>query len=321
MITEAIQISSPALVAAAPRFDPRSAQAFVLKFTSPETRRSYARAIQDFFEAAGWPHQSEITRAHVIAYRERLTARSLRPRTVAARLAALRSYFDYLVADGALDRNPASSKLVSPPKISRVPAGRALSPAQVRNLLAGCDRRTPDGARDYAMMLLMLRLALRLSEVCRVRTSSVAPGAAGWVLTMKIKGGREERWPLPQDVKTAVNDYLRLDAARRRALGTGGPDAWVFQPHRNHRTLVHDKPVSQRHVEKIVSKWADYAGLGKVTPHDLRRTCLTLMLKDHPAQKVQRVSKHKDLNTLMGYNHDRENLDDNPVNTFTYDEP
>lgn len=301
------------------RFDERSARAFVFKFISPETRKAYRRAIQDFFDFCGWPHQSEVTREHVIAYREQLRAGGRRDRTIAQRLAALRSYFEYLMAEGALERNPASTMLVSPPKISRVPSGRALSKKQALNLLAGPDRREPDGARDYAMLMVMLRLSLRVSEVCALRVSSIRAGTPGWMLTVQVKGGREERWPLPVDVKAALDHYLMLDVERRRALGTHGADAWLFQPHKNHRTLEYNKPLSQRQVQKLVAKWAEYGDLGKLTPHDLRRTCLTEMLKTYPAHKVQMVSKHRDLNTLMGYDHDRENLEDNPVNFFRYD--
>jgi site-specific recombinase XerD len=302
------------------RFDARSAQAFVYKFNSPETRKAYARAIQDFFESLQWPHQSEISREHVIAYRERLTRLGRRPRTIAQRLAALRSYFDYLVAEGSIPRNPASTRLVEPPKISRVPSGRALSKRQARNLLAGLDRSKPEGARNHAMLLTMLRLALRVSEVCALRSSSIRVGISQWVLTCQVKGGREERWPLPMDVKAAIDHYLELDSSRRISLGTDKLDSFLFQPHKNHRTLVYDKPLSQRHIEKIVATAADLSGIGKLSPHDLRRTCLTEMLKTFPTHKVQMVSKHRDLNTLMGYNHDRENLEDNPVNFFSYDE-
>lgn len=300
--------------------DARMAQAFIYKFNSPETRKAYARAIQEFFDFARWPPASEITRQHVIAYREQLLATGRRPRTIAQRLSALRSYFDYLIAEGTIPRNPAATKLVEPPKISRVPSGRALSKRQALNLLASLDRSYPEGARNYAMLLVMLRLSLRVSEVCQLRSSSIRVGVSQWVLTCQVKGGREERWPLPIDVKQAIDDYLSLDASRRIKLGTDNLDSWLFQPHRNHRTLVYDKPLSARHVEKIVARVADYAGLGRLTPHDLRRTCLTEMLKIFPAHKVQMVSKHRDLNTLMGYNHDRENLEDNPVNFFSYDE-
>ena len=170
------------------------------------------------------------------------------------------------------------------------------------------------------MMLVMLRLSLRLSEVCSLRGSSITATQGRWVLKCKVKGGREEAWPLPQDVKEAIDEYLRLDFHRRRNLGCGGHDAPLFQPISNYRTLVFDKALSQRQVERIVGRWGDYSKVGKVTPHDLRRTVLTEMLKRYSLQDVQKVSKHRDVRTLMIYDHDRENLERSPVNTFTYDE-
>lgn len=301
-------------------FDERDASAFIYKSLSPDTRRAYRAGLREFFGFVGGVHPSEVTPADVLAYRDRLIERGRKPRTVAARLAVVRSFFSYLVEGGHVARNPASAKLVPPPRAPSTPSGRALSAAQVLNLLRAPDRRTTEGARDHAMMTVMARLGLRLSEVCALRRSSIRPGTVGWVLSVKVKGGREERWPLPAEVRERVEEYLRLDEARRRELGTDGPDAPLFQPTVNYRTLVFNRALSQRHVEKIVARWADYAGLGHVTPHDLRRTLLTEMLKRFPVQEVQMVSKHRDVRTLMVYNHDRENLERNPVNFFSYDE-
>jgi integrase/recombinase XerD len=319
MIDQNHPAQAPSSLAPTGTFDARSAQPFIVKSLSAETRRAYAAAIRDFFRFVGHIHPLAVTPGHVIAYRDRLMSGGRRPRTVVARLAVVRSFLSYLVEAGQLPRNPASAKLVPPPKVPASAAGRALSKKEVLHILTAPDRRTPAGARDHALMLLMARLSLRLSEVCALKVSSISPGTAGWILECKVKGGREERWPLPQDVKERLDEYLRLDAPRRIALGTDGPGAWLFQPHKNHRTLVHNKPLSQRQVQKIVARWADYARVGKVTPHDFRRTAITEMLKIYPIQEVQMASKHRDVRTLMGYDRDRENLERNPVNTFRYD--
>ena len=84
--------------------------------------------------------------------------------------------------------NPASTKLVSPPELPSEPAGRALSAKEVRYLLSGPDREKPDGARDYALMLVMLRLSQRVSEVCSLRASSVKWSHGRWTLRCKVKG-------------------------------------------------------------------------------------------------------------------------------------
>jgi integrase len=124
-----------------------------------------------------------------------------------------------LKAAGIVTLNPASTKLVSPPELPSEPAGRALAAKGVRYLLLGPDRK---GARDYALMLVMLRLSLRVSEVCSSRASSVKWSHGQWTLRCKVKGGREEVWPLPKEVKEAVDHYLRLDRKRREIAHSGG---------------------------------------------------------------------------------------------------
>jgi integrase len=74
-------------------------------------------------------------------------------------------------------------------------------------------------------------------------------------------------------------------------------------------------------VQRIVAKWGQFSGVGKVTPHDLRRTVVTELLnRGHSYREVQMVTKHKDPKTVMRYDHARENLDNNPINTFGYEE-
>ncbi len=129
----------------------------------------------------------------------------------------------------------------------------------MRYLLSGPDREKSEGARDYALMLVMLRLSLRVSEVCSLRASSVKWSHGRWTLRCKVKGGREEVWPLPKDVKEAIDHYLKLDRKRREIVHSGGEHAPFFQPHANYRTLEFDKALSTRMVQKIVKRWADYS--------------------------------------------------------------
>lgn len=304
------------------RFDPKLARPFISKSVSDETRSAYHRGIQEFFQFVGHIHPSHVTPADVIAYRDHLRTKGRRkPNTVATKLAIVRSFFEYLKAGGIVQLNPASTKLVTPPELSTDPHGRALTPKEVRYLLSGPDQSKPEGARDHALMLVMLRLSLRLAEVSTLRASAIKWSHGRWILRCKIKGGKEETWPLPKDVKQAIDDYLKLDAARRRTLHCDGDDAYLFQPIINYRTLVFDKPLSPRMIQKIVARWGQFTGVGKVTPHDLRRTVVTKLLNDgRTYREVQMVTKHKDPKTIMRYDHARENLESSPVNTLSYDE-
>jgi len=298
-----------------------SASSFVNKLVSEETRRAYGRALHEFFRFAGMKHPTGVVPGDVLRWRDRRRSQKKSASTVAFKLSVVRSFFEYLKAAGAVPLNPASTKLVSPPELPSEPAGRALSAKEVRYLLSGPDREKPDGARDYALMLMMLRLSLRVSEVCSLRASSVKWSHGRWTLRCKVKGGREEVWPLPKDVKEAIENYLRLDRSRREVVHTGGEQAPLFQPHTNYRTLDFDKALSTRMVQKIVKKWADYSRLGDLSPHDLRRTAITRALETGLTyRQVQMMSKHRDPKTVMRYDYERDNLERNPVNSLSYDE-
>jgi site-specific recombinase XerD len=306
--------------ALARRFDPKSAAPFINKSVSEATRRAYGQALREFFQSAGMKHPSEVRPDDVVLWRDKLRSRKKSAATVAFKLSVIRSFFEYLKAAGAVSLNPVSTKLVSPPELPSEPAGRALTAKEVRYLLSGPDREKAGGARDYALMLVMLRLSLRISEVCSLRASSVKWSHGWWTLRCKVKGGREEVWPLPKDVKEAIDSYLRLDRKRREIAHSDGEHAYLFQPHTNYRTLDFAKALSTRMAQKIVKRWADYSRIGDLSPHDLRRTAITRALESGLTyRQVQMMSKHRDPKTVMRYDHGRENLDQSAVNFLQYE--
>lgn len=242
--------------------------------------------------------------------------------TVSFKLSVIRSLFEYLKAGGFVKNNPALTKLVTPPKLSEDLRGRALTIKEVNYILSGPDREKPEGARDYAILLTLLRTSLRVAEVCNLKTSSIKWSHGRWTLKFKVKGGRERTIPLPKEVKQAIDEYLKLDRERRKILKTAeGNEAWLFQPVTNYRTLQFDKPLSTTMVWYIVRRWGEFTGIGKVSPHDLRRTAITRALdKGLTYRQVQMMSGHKDPKTVMRYDHHRENLDQNAINFLDYEE-
>jgi integrase/recombinase XerD len=298
--------------------------AFLLRSTSENTRQAYQRSILEFHRFIG-KHLSLVKPRDVLAWRDALLHSGQSNQTVAAKLSALRSLYEYIqkAIPGLLENNPADSKLVPPPKISNAAKGRALTPKEVRYILAGPDRAKPEGARDYALMLLMLRLALRVSEVGKIKQSSIASKSGKWTLTIKVKGGGEEVWPVPPDVKEAIDEYLKLDRRRRAVFPeTRKGDQHIFQPSKSHRTGTYNRGLSRQMIFNIVRKWADFAGIkGTVTPHDFRRTAITRALNQgRTYREVQMMSKHKDPKTVMRYDYERDNLERNPVNSLSYED-
>ena len=304
------------------RFDySQQARAFVLKSLSVETRRTYETHIKEFFSFHSFKHPVQVTATDVIFWRDSLLKRGNRPATVVTKLSVVRSFFEYLRADGKVERNPASTKLVPPPQLPEGLSGRALTPKEVRYLLIGPDRQAATGARDFALMTLMCRTFLRVAEVASIRASSFHWTSGRWTLKVKVKGGRERTIPVPKDVKKAIEDYLSLDEGHRRTMKTGGSDAFVFQADVARRNFGENKPLTTRHIWYLVNKWATFAGIGKVTPHDLRRTAITRGLDlGHTYRQIQNGSGHKHIQSVVRYDHHRLSLEDNSINSLSYDD-
>jgi integrase len=267
------------------RFERQQAEEFARRSTSEQTRRAYQRVVREFFTAAGNLHPTAIAPTPVCSWRD------------------------------ALLRNTADTKFVPAPTLPETQSGRALTPEEVQKVLAGSDRSKVKGARDYALLLVLFRLGLRVAEACALWVSDLKWSHGRWLIKFKVKGGRERTLPLPDEVRTAIKDYLKLDAQRRQHLHSDGTEAYLFQPLVNYRTLEFAKLLSTRMVWNTVARWGNWGGVGKLALHDLRRTAITRALDQGLSyRQVQMMSGHKER-----YDHQRKNLDQNAINHLNYE--
>lgn len=140
------------------------------------------------------------------------------------KVTALRSFLRYLHARGEI---PIDLTGALPPvagwRLTGLP--KALAPEEANRLLLSCDRRTGVGRRDYAVMVLMLRLGLRAIEAASL-TLDDFNWSRGEIL-VRGKGGRLDPLPLPQVVGEAIVAYLRrgrhCSRSRRLFLGARAP--------------------------------------------------------------------------------------------------
>jgi site-specific recombinase XerD len=133
-------------------------------------------------------------------------ARRLHRGAISPVLHATRSFLRFLFVTGVTATDLSGTL---PAVTARPPATlpRAVDPATLTALVDSCDRSTPLGLRDYAILLLLSRLGLRASEVAAVRLDDI-DWRAGELL-VQAKGGGRERLPLPVDVGRALAAYLR----------------------------------------------------------------------------------------------------------------
>ena len=163
----------------------------------------------------------------------------------------------------------------------------ALEPTAVASLLASCDRRRTVGRRDYAILLLLVRLGLRSSEVAAMRLHDV-DWRAGEIL-VRGKGGRQDRLPLPVDLGEALVGYLRL---RPRTESRA-----VFM-----KVLAPVEPLTRRGVSGAVARACARAGVPPAGAHRLRHTAATRMLRAGASlPEIAQVLRHQQLKTTAVY--------------------
>lgn len=120
---------------------------------------------------------------------------------------ALRVFLRYLRQRGDI----ASDLAACVPRVAMWPGStipKFLSPNQVRQVLAQCDRNSATGMRNYAILLLLSRLGFRADEIVRLTLDNI-----DWEtghITFRGKGGHEAQMPLPTDVGEAVVRYLQV---------------------------------------------------------------------------------------------------------------
>ena len=303
------------------RLNGRIAAQFINKSNSELTRKNYLSNLRQFILFSGKKDATEVRVEDVLAWRESMEKRELAPHTISTKLATLSALFAYFRDYGIINRNPATTKLVPRPEQPlQSPKGRALSVKEVRYLLYIINRDNPVDLRDSAIIYAILRLSLRVSEICHLKISDIKKEGRHWVVDYRSKGGRKQRQPLPLDVKAVVDDYLESDRLNRRESKTGGDHAYIFQADVSRRNFGAGEPLSTRHLWHIVKTRGQQAGLGKLAPHDLRRTAITKAFQQNtPVTAILNMSKHKSVETLMIYNKGLENLENNAVHTLNYD--
>jgi integrase/recombinase XerD len=164
---------------------------------------------------------------------------------------------------------------------------RGLDAVTVSALLASCDRRRMVGRRDYAILLLMVRLGLRAGEVAALGLDDL-DWRAGEIV-VHGKGCREDRLPLPVDVGEALVDYLR---ERPRT-----DSRMVFM-----RALAPAGPLPVTGVKSVVETACERAGVPVVGGHRLRHTAATGMLRAGASlPEIAQVLRHRQLRTTVIY--------------------
>jgi integrase/recombinase XerD len=220
-----------------------------------------------------------------------LTATDWRPSTRARKLAALRSFYEYLVLDGRLVRDP-TARLATPRRDADLP--RTLSIEEVDRLVTR-PPATPLGLRDRALLEVLYGAGLRASEALGLRLQDVDL-EVGFVRTVG-KGDKERVVPLGRKAVAAVKAYLQRGRPQLGRPGDLKPPE-LFLNARGRR-------LSRQGLHLLVKQHARDAGLPEeVSAHTLRHSFATPLLEGGAdLRAVQEMLGHADLATTQIYTH------------------
>ncbi|MEK6373823.1 MAG: tyrosine recombinase XerC [Acidobacteriota bacterium] len=222
----------------------------------------------------------------VRAYLAHLARRSLRRSSIARHLSALRSFFKYLMREGAADANPARG-VATPKGEKHLPS--VLQPSDVALLLEQPDTTTPLGVRDRAWLELLYASGLRIGELVGIDVDEVELRAR--LVKVRGKGSKERIVPFGSKAEEAVRAWMSVRQVQ--------PDQHaLFTNYRGER-------ITARSVRRLFERYVRAAALrAGVSPHTLRHSFATHLLNaGADLRGIQELLGHASLSTTQKYTH------------------
>ena len=257
------------------------------------TLSSYHRDLHQFIS---WLTEKEIQavelvrRNHIMAYLLGLQKKGRAPATISRQLAALKSFYHFLMQEGALQQDP-TTNLDSPKLAKKLP--HVMTPAEVDRLLSMPDAASPSGSRDKAMLELLYATGLRVSELMALDTAHINLDM-GYVQCFG-KGSKERIVPMGSMAAGCLNEYLEEG---RKKLKKHPSEKALFINKRGSR-------LTRQGFWKILKKYVQNAGITReIAPHTLRHSFATHLLENGAdLRSVQEMLGHADIATTQIYTH------------------
>jgi integrase/recombinase XerD len=249
---------------------------------------SYVTGLNGNGKAREW---EQLERDFIVDYVLSLKRKNYAEATVARKVAAIKSFFQYMQAEGSIRTNPTES-LESPRVGRQLP--KPLSVTEVDELLEQpLKRNTPEARRDRAMLELLYATGLRVTELVSLNVEDANMAPPHPYVRCMGKGQKERTIPIHEQAAASVIDYLndgRAPLVKNRA------ESALFVNRRGER-------LTRQGFWLILKQYAKEAGISKpVTPHTLRHSFATHMLRGGaPLRNVQELLGHANISTTQVY--------------------
>jgi len=265
---------------------------------SVNTVQAYTRDLKKFSDHLQQTKKtfSGVTREDITGFLMHLKEQELSSSTIARNLAALKTFWKFLVAEQIVRENIAG--IVEMPRTwKRIP--EVLNPEEVERLLAAPSKKSWMGIRDRAILEVMYAAGLRVSELKDLKRTSINLEAE--FVKCSGKGGKERIVPLGKAAEKAAAKYLK-DVRHRLSRKTGDDHFFLSRL---------GGKLSRQSLWKMIQKYAKKSGIKKhITPHTLRHSFATHLLEGGADLRgVQEMLGHADISTTQIYTHvDKEKL-------------
>ena len=269
----------------------------VEKGASSNTIAAYKNDLQQLADFIGSRASSDgwrsLSRSDIQDFILNLKERGYTETSVARKVAAVRSFFAFLAAEGSITANPTEG--LSSPRVGKT-LPKAISPNEVDELLEQPARRsTPEAKRDRAMLELLYATGMRVTELVSLDMENLNLDPRSPFVRCIGKGAKERSIPIHDHALEALNGYLEDG---RPMMVRNHDEPALFVNRRGER-------LTRQGFWLILKGYAKSANLGDgVTPHTLRHSFATHMLRGGmPLRNVQEMLGHANISTTQVYTH------------------
>ena len=271
---------------------------------SAHTLRNYSSDLEQFLDhlapadpKSGERKPPEVSSIDHITIREWLSelhSAQKKKSSIARKLAALRTFFQFLVREGVLEGNPA--KLVSTPRLEKK-LPKHLSIEEAIRFIETPDAATDLGRRDRAMLELMYATGVRVAELTTMNIADV--DFRNQLVRVTGKRRKQRIVPFGEPARDAVKSYLEVrDNFSFNAPVSKRDDEALFLNYQGTR-------ITTRSVGRMVEKYIKIcAGMHDISPHALRHSFATHLLDSGAdLRDIQELLGHARLSTTQIYTH------------------
>jgi integrase/recombinase XerD len=257
------------------------------KGSSEKTASAYLSDLRAMEESAGIPLE-KLGPKDLALWLQKAKTLSLSTRTIARKLSALRTYFQFLQNEG-LGLSDPTIGLSFRAERNRLP--KTAPTEKIRAMFLSIERNSQEGRSQYLMLSFLYGCGLRVSELVNLKASDV--DLANGHIRVQGKGRKMRLVPLPSGLLEDCRSYLLLDYPK---INPGFSQQNLFL------NTGPKQPLSRQEVWRWVRQLGEKVGLSKLSPHWFRHSYATHLVEGGMnLRSVQLLLGHSDLSTTAIY--------------------